>query len=43
MIDKNTKNVSVLEITAENYKVPAGEEHLYHVKMEVKSFDQHTG
>ena len=30
-------------ITPENYLVPRGEERFYHVKMEVKSFDQHTG
>ena len=43
MITKDNMEVSVLEITPENYKVPAGEERYYHVKMEIKSFDQHTG
>lgn len=43
MITKDNKDLSILEITPENYKVPAGEENTYHVKMEVKSFDQHTG
>lgn len=43
MITKDNKDLPILEITPENYKVPAGEENTYHVKMEVKSFDQHTG
>lgn len=43
MITKDNIDLPVLEITPENYKVPAGEERFYHVKMEVKSFDQHTG
>lgn len=43
MITKDNKDLPILEITPENYKAPAGEENTYHVKMEVKSFDQHTG
>ena len=43
MITKDNKDLPIIEITPENYKVPAGEENTYHVKMEVKSFDQHTG
>lgn len=43
MITKDNKDLPVLEITPENYLVPRGEERLYHVKMEIKSFDQHTG
>jgi hypothetical protein len=43
MITKDNMEVSVLEITPENYKVPVGEERYYHVKMEIRSFDQHTG
>lgn len=43
MITKDNKDLPILEITPENYKVPAGEENTYHVKMEVKSFDHHTG
>lgn len=43
MITKDNKDLPILEIIPENYKVPAGEENTYHVKMEVKSFDQHTG
>lgn len=43
MITKDNQDLPILEITPENYKVPAGEENTYHVKMEVKSFDQHTG
>lgn len=43
MITKDGKDLPILAITPENYLVPKGEERLYHVKMEVKSFDQHTG
>ena len=43
MITKDNIDLPILDITPENYKVPAGEERSYHVKMEVKSFDQHTG
>ena len=43
MITKDKQNVPVSEITKENYLVPKGEEKLYHVKLEVKSFDSHTG
>lgn len=43
MITKDNKDLSILEITPENYVVPKGEERFYHVKMEIKSFDQHTG
>ena len=43
MITKDKQNVPVSEITKENYLVPKGEERLYHVKLEVKSFDSHTG
>lgn len=43
MITKDNNDLPILEITAENYLVPKGEERYYHVKMEVKSFDQHTG
>lgn len=35
--------MNVLTVTAENYTVPAGEEHLYHVKQEVRQFDRNTG
>lgn len=43
MITKDNKNVSIMAITPENYLVPAGEERLYHVKLEVKSFDHRSG
>lgn len=43
MITKDNKDLPILEITPENYLVPAGEERSYHVKMEIRSFDQHTG
>lgn len=43
MITKDNQDLPILQITPENYVVPAGEELYYHAKMEIKSFDQHTG
>lgn len=43
MITKDKTNLPIIAITPENYVVPKGEERFYHVKMEVKTFDQHTG
>lgn len=43
MIAKDNRDLPVQEITPENYRVPSGEENYYHVKMEIGSFDQHTG
>lgn len=43
MLTKDNRDLPILEITPENYKVPAGEERFYHVKMEVKNFSQRTG
>ena len=43
MLTKNKQNLPLLEITKENYLVPAGEENLYHIRLEVKNFDVHTG
>lgn len=43
MLTKDNTNVPVSEITKENYLVPKNEAHLYHIKIEVKSFDQRTG
>lgn len=43
MKTKDGRDVSVLEVTAENYLVPKGEERTYHVKIEVKQFDPKTG
>lgn len=43
MKTKDGRDVSVLDVTAENYLVPKGEERTYHVKIEVKQFDQKTG
>jgi hypothetical protein len=43
MITKNGKDVPVSELTAENYRVPAGEEKLYHCVIEVVQFDPKTG
>lgn len=43
MITKDGKDVDIIKIDADNYKVPAGEEHLYHVKIEVKKFNSDSG
>lgn len=43
MLTKENTNVPVAEITKENYLVPKNETHLYHIKMEVTSFDQRSG
>lgn len=43
MLTKDGKDVEILAINADNYKVPAGEEHLYHVKIEVKKFNADNG
>ena len=39
----STKDVPILEVTAENYIVPKGEEGTYHCRIEQVNFDQHTG
>ncbi len=38
-----TKDVSILEVTAENYIVPEGEKGTYHCKIEQRSFNPVTG
>ena len=43
MLTKDGKDVDIIEIDADNYQVPAGEEHLYHVKIEVKKFNPDSG
>lgn len=43
MLTKDHTDVPVTQITAENYLVPANEKHLYHVKLEVRKFDENTG
>lgn len=43
MLTKDEKDVDIIKIDADNYKVPAGEEHLYHVKIEVKKFNPDSG
>lgn len=43
METKDGRDLSVLEITADNYKVPKGEEMAVHAKIEVKQFDPKTG
>ena len=39
----STKDVSILEVTPENYIVPKGEEGTYHCRIEQKNFDRHSG
>lgn len=43
MIGKSGKNLSVLEMTADEYVCPRGQELLFHVKLENKHFDSKTG
>lgn len=43
MRTKDGRDLSVKDITAENYKVPQGEEMAVHAKIEVKQFDPKTG
>lgn len=43
MITKNGRDLPIEQITSENYEVPRGEEMVYHVKIEVKQFNQKTG
>lgn len=43
MRTKDGRDVSVMDITADNYKVPQGEEMAVHAKIEVKQFDPKTG
>lgn len=43
MRTKDGRDLSVKDITAENYKVPQGEEMSVHAKIEVKQFDPKTG
>jgi hypothetical protein len=40
---KNQNRLSVDKINAGNFTVPKGEEHLYHVKIEVPQYDSATG
>ena len=39
----STKDVSILDVTPENYIVPRGEENTYHCRIEQKQFDSRTG
>ena len=43
MLTKDGNDVDIITVNADNYKVPAGEEHLYHVIIEVKKFNADTG
>lgn len=42
-VNGETKDVSIFDVTPENYIVPAGEEQLYHCLIEVRKFDSDTG
>lgn len=42
-VNGETKDVSIFDVTPENYIVPKGEEHLYHCLVEVVKFDSDTG
>lgn len=42
-IEGKFKDVSILNVTPENFIVPKGEEHLYHCRIEIKKFDTETG
>lgn len=37
------RDVSILDVTPENYIVPKGEEHLYHYRIEMVEFDSKSG
>lgn len=41
--DGKTKDVSLLEVTPENFIVPAGQEGSYHCRIEVVKFNSETG
>ena len=43
MKTKNGRDLPVTEITADNYKVPQGEELHVHAKIEIRQFDPKTG
>ena len=43
MRTKDGRDLPVLDITADNYIVPQGEEMSVHAKIEVRQFDQKTG
>lgn len=43
MQTKTGQDLPILKLDASNYLVPAGEEHLYHCRIEVKKFDSESG
>lgn len=43
MKTKDGSELPVEQITADNYKVPTGEEKLYHIKQEIKQYNPKTG
>lgn len=43
MQTKTGQDLPLLKLTSDNYLVPKGEEHLYHVRIEVMKFDTETG
>lgn len=43
MQTKTGQDLPILKLDASNYLVPAGEEHLFHCRIEVKKFDSESG
>ena len=43
MQTKTGQDLAIEKLTADNYLVPDGEQHLFHCRIEVKKFDQETG
>lgn len=43
MTDKGVKDVSILDVTPQNFIVPKGEEDSYHCRIEIKKFNGETG
>lgn len=43
MQTKTGQDLPILKLSIDNYLVPAGEEHLYHCRIEVKKFDTESG
>lgn len=41
--ERDRRDVSLMNVTPENFIVPQGEEHLYHCKIEVRKFNAETG
>lgn len=43
MLVNTGRDLPIEEVTKDNYIVPAGEEKVYHTRIEVKKFDSNTG